>query len=122
LQKQLWMKLALFASLLFVAVPFATSDTVEVCETNAGRWFTQKMTKDAIVSKASAHCMKSKNLPNPSVYCPSYVKTIEEQFNRAQATKDKMYSLKEFCDVIDKHAEQKDHVAIDHHALDGGEL
>jgi len=43
----------------------------------AGRWFDTKMTKDEIVSAASAHCMKSKKVVQPSVYCPNYKKTIK---------------------------------------------
>merc|ERR1719162_138359 len=48
--------------------------------------------------------MKSKKVVVHSVYCPNYVKTIEEQFTRAKTTKDTMYSLKEFCALLDTHA------------------
>merc|ERR1712086_1020927 len=117
LQKRLWMKLALFASLLFAAAPLATSGTVEVCEKNAGQWFTQMMLKDEIVHKAEAHCMKSKKHQKSPFYCPRYVAAIREQFKRAP-TKDNVYSLKGFCELIDKYAELEDHVAIDHHNFD----
>ena len=106
------MKASLFALFLFVTVPLATSDTVAICETNAGQWFAPvRMNKATITSKASVHCQLTITgglLLHASGPCQDYVNTITAVFQRAKATDSQLHTVTQFCNTILMHAVPED--------------